>query len=885
MNTATISLNEFAESLVSSYAWPILWQSALVACVVALVTKTVFRRTSPQFKYCLWSLVIIRLMLPPSFYLPTGAAHWGPVLLDCVSGSRPAETTLIASLDESQPLPRVQTPAFAGMGFVPNAASAPHAASVRSASPTAPLSRDSVLLLVWSACVLLLTIVLAYHVVRFTWLLRSASAPSPVMSRLVCRCAGQLGIRRHVDLRVHERLSCPMVWGLFRPVILLPGHLARDLNEAELSTILLHELAHVKRYDCVVNWVQVLTGVVFFFNPLVWLANRQMRIEREKACDDMVLSASGLKRREYARSLLKALQETPSRPGLVPGLLGFLELRSEPVDRIARILDRTVKPVPRLRLASVVALIVFAACILPLGTRDLPEAFATDSLDQLCQLAGRVVDENGQPVAARIYVSSGRAIRRDGEYAVPIVPLSANDQGRFSIPGLATGAVTFQVFAMGHKEGSFTAASDAKDFVAVLPTVAGRGVHYQATVVDESGRPVAGARVRLVLKVVHTGDVEERISRETCTDDQGAASFDVKPAGKSVHWGGGHVLLDQEGYDLAIGSADISKDQTYQFVARKTGTPWRGRVLDERGRPAVGVLVQVVNWIGPNDVSSRGIPVLGLLDYSFRTDREGRFELARFNRKDDVRMGLTMPLHVPIQADFEGETGRTTIVGDLSKRDTRSVFRLMPGGDIRGKVVLKETGQPFAKPGRVTVTALVQLPTRPPVSRYALVQEDGSFHIAGLVPFRAALALDYLTPKERAKIRGANLNWVMRYESTDPEGKNYVWADPPSFDIRNGMTRDVVVELVKGSLVKGRVIDRAKNTAPAGSFTITATKPGSSYTAHYLGPKSDGTWAMYLPPGRHELQFHIFGQQYETQKRSIRVVEGETLDCGTLALR
>ena len=884
MNTATISLNEFAESLVSSYAWPILWQSALVACMVALAAKTVFRRTSPQFKYCLWSLVIIRLMLPPSFYLPTGAGQWGPALLDCVPSGQSVETAPIASRDESQPLPRFQAP-----GFVPSTPPAPHAASlaiaspVSIASPTVPFSRASILLLVWSVCVLLLTIVLVYHVVRFTWLLRSASAPSPALSRLVCHCAGQLGIRRQVELRVHETLSCAMVWGLFRPVILLPGHLANDLNEVELSAILLHELAHVKRHDCVANWGQVLAGVVFFFNPLVWLANRQMRIEREKACDDMVLTASGLKRREYARSLLKVLQETPTRPGLVPGLLGFLERRSEPVDRIARILDRTIKPAPRLRFTAVVALIAIAACILPFGTRDLPEAFAADNLDQLCTFTGQVVDENGQPVAALVSVILGRAVFGDGVSRPVGSSVSTDQAGRFSIPGLAVGSTTFRVIAMGHKDQSFTVASDSKDFVAVLPTISGKGVRYQATVVDESGRPVADARVRLVLKVAHA-EVEEKIARETRTNSQGIASFQLKPAGESVRWGVGHVLLDQEGYDLAIGFVAVAKDQAYQFVARKTGNPWRGRVLDERGRPVEGVLVQVDNWTGPNDVTSAGMIGAGLLDYSYRTDQEGRFELTRFNRKDNLQAGIMKPLHVPIMARFDGETGRITIMGDWSERDTKGVFRLRPGGDIRGKVVFKETGQPFAKPGRVTVTGIVSLSTRPPISRYTYVREYGTFHIPGLVPFRDAFLLD-LKPEQLAKIRGDNLQWVISYESTDPEGKKYVCADPPSLDIRIGTTQEVVVELVEGSLVQGKVIDRVKKTAPSGGVTITATKRGSSYTAHCSAKASDGTWVMYLPPGQHELQFHIFGQPYESRKRSIRVAEGETLDCGTLTVR
>ena len=101
---------------------------------------------------------------------------------------------------------------------------------------------------------------------------------------------------------------------------------------------------------------------------------------------------------------------------------------------------------------------------------------------------------------------------------------------------------------------------------------------------------------RAVNDQIALAEVEERIAQETRTNFQGIASFQLKPAGESVDWGVGHVLLDQEGYDLAVGFVNIAKNQAYQFVARKAGNPWRGRVLDQRGRPVAGVLVQVDNW-------------------------------------------------------------------------------------------------------------------------------------------------------------------------------------------------------------------------------------------------------------------------------------------------
>ena len=110
------------------------------------------------------------------------------------------------------------------------------------------------------------------------------------------------GIRRPVEVRECPQVSVPMTWGLRRPVILVPAGSAAWPEEIKRS-VLLHELGHIRRGDCLMLLLGRLACVAYWFHPLVWLAARQLRKTSEQAADDLVL-ASNIAPPDYAEHLV-----------------------------------------------------------------------------------------------------------------------------------------------------------------------------------------------------------------------------------------------------------------------------------------------------------------------------------------------------------------------------------------------------------------------------------------------------------------------------------------------------------------------------------------------------------------------------------------------------
>jgi len=132
---------------------------------------------------------------------------------------------------------------------------------------------------------------------------------SPSLGETVARLAAAMRVSRPVQILESALVRTPAVVGWLRPVILAPVGFATGLTATQIEAILAHELAHIRRYDNLVNLLQVLVETLLFYHPAVWYISRRIRLERENCCDDAVV-AGGRERIAYAQSLLEVARRT-----------------------------------------------------------------------------------------------------------------------------------------------------------------------------------------------------------------------------------------------------------------------------------------------------------------------------------------------------------------------------------------------------------------------------------------------------------------------------------------------------------------------------------------------------------------------------------------------
>jgi TonB family protein len=120
------------------------------------------------------------------------------------------------------------------------------------------------------------------------------------------RVRAALSVSRRVKLVLSSAIDTPAVWGLGRPVVILPKQLAADLGDDELETLMMHEVFHVKHWDNLVGLFQAGVGCLLWFYPVVWFLNERLLREREKACDEAVLLRT--MPRTYLSSILKVVR-------------------------------------------------------------------------------------------------------------------------------------------------------------------------------------------------------------------------------------------------------------------------------------------------------------------------------------------------------------------------------------------------------------------------------------------------------------------------------------------------------------------------------------------------------------------------------------------------
>ena len=237
-----------------------------------------------------------------------------------------------------------------------------------------------ILICLWLvACVLMIGRIVRSYLSLFKMLRRLGGVPSE-QRRRVEHLAQIFGIKRRVSIFTSRKVSMPMTVGSFRPIIILPPDLARNLSAAEFESIIAHELAHIKRWDYLTNFLQRLVQSYLFFHPAVWLIGKQLMIERELACDDWAVKTCEPYR--YASCLTKLVELLSEGKPLVTAT-GILFGKHVISRRVEMILNRdrnttTAVSKPALMYTIGLAVVFISMCVLISPVIALPLAQGRD---------------------------------------------------------------------------------------------------------------------------------------------------------------------------------------------------------------------------------------------------------------------------------------------------------------------------------------------------------------------------------------------------------------------------------------------------------------------------------------------------------------------------
>jgi bla regulator protein BlaR1 len=195
-----------------------------------------------------------------------------------------------------------------------------------------------------------------YYLVRIK---QNATQLTNAWSEMLQRLASNLDIKQQILLAESAAVGSPMVIGYIKPIILVPVGLLSGLTTEQIETIFLHELAHIKRHDYLVNLLQSVVEALLFFNPFIWILSDIIRREREYCCDDAVVQKHGSPL-AYARALAHLEEARLNRSVLA---LPLAENKNQLLNRIKRIMEKSVTSYPGpARIVPVLLVLVGLTC-------------------------------------------------------------------------------------------------------------------------------------------------------------------------------------------------------------------------------------------------------------------------------------------------------------------------------------------------------------------------------------------------------------------------------------------------------------------------------------------------------------------------------------------
>ncbi|QDV24651.1 M56 family metallopeptidase [Aureliella helgolandensis] len=318
----SIDWQSLSLQLVTTFAH-FLWQGSLIGILLAVLLRVVAAR-SASTRYIFASAAFASLPLCVVVTLAIVHAENGSLFLPSSSAGRAlpafAQSTMDAPLTapEMGAVASTRSPAVHLPTEEAEAVALPSVGAANRA-PSWLASTPPYVLVVYVLGVAVSLLRLAASIWASGRLRRAVQTikDSPI-TRIIPEQAKRMGLRTIPLFGLCDQIAVPIVVGILKPTILLPPAILCGLDPQQLAAILSHEMAHIRRYDLLVNLVQRIVEAFLFFHPVTWWISRRLSIEREDCCDDLAVAGCG--RLEFAEALLSMAEISARQQGMAIGM-------------------------------------------------------------------------------------------------------------------------------------------------------------------------------------------------------------------------------------------------------------------------------------------------------------------------------------------------------------------------------------------------------------------------------------------------------------------------------------------------------------------------------------------------------------------------------------
>lgn len=368
-----------------------------------IIIKGLFRqKLGANWHYYIWFLLILRLVIP---YTP-------PASFNVFSFVRPYQKTIALpqmsppSSSETIPQAEIRTnntnTASKALPEIKNVQK-PQASSMKA------WFNWQTSALIWMVGVL----GIFFYIILINGLLLFKTRKLPVyhseaVFQILQECKARLGINSKVSVACDTAVKSPAIFGLFHPKIIISPEIVDKLSSEEISYIFLHELSHLKRGDLLINGLVLGIQAVYWFNPIVWYALHQMKLDSEIACDANALAALNPEdHKKYGQTIISLL-ELLSEPHWAPGTLGFISK----FNRRRIIMISTFKKTPIKWAAAALTLTLLAGC----SSLSSPFSAGQDQKDTSAQVQQNTDASNKTSTLASSSADSNSIIYKNTQY-------------------------------------------------------------------------------------------------------------------------------------------------------------------------------------------------------------------------------------------------------------------------------------------------------------------------------------------------------------------------------------------------------------------------------------------------------------------------------------